>query len=333
MRTVVPPPRGEIEIDSAEPPTFAIVVPVFNAAATVAEAVRSAMAQTIPAREVIVVDDGSTDDLLNALAPFEGTITLVRQENRGVGSARNAGVRAADAEFIAFLDADDVYRPSRLEALAALGAERPDLDILTTDTLFVVDGEPAGSYHATHPFPVDDQRTAILDACFTFGCPAIRRSRLLAIGGFAEDLQTGEDWDCILRLILDGSSAGLVDEPLLEYHVRPGSLTSNRVASLWDRVRLLERVKGRFQLSEKETSALAQSLARKRLRAVLAEAAAHIETPGVRRRRFVTLAAQPGLPGRIRAQLALAAFAPDFARRWIPPDKPLHQRLSGRLNA
>ena len=330
MRTVVPPPRGRIE--PVAQPSFAVVIPVFNAAATVADAVRSALAQTTPAQEVIVVDDGSTDDVLDALAPFDGSITLVRQENRGVGSARNAGVRAAHSDFVAFLDADDVYHARRLERLAALAVERPDLDILTTDTLFIVDGNATGRYHTTHPFPVDDQRTAILRTCFTFGCPAIRRTRLLEVGGFAEDLRTGSDWDCIARLILGGSTAGLVDEALLEYRVRPDSLTSDRVGALWSRVRMLERLGETFELDEHENAALDRSLVHHLTRATLAEASTYLEAGKVERRGLIALASRRGLPVRTRAQLAVAGLAPHLARRWIPADRgPLHQRLSRRV--
>lgn len=329
MRTVVPPPRGKIE--RVAQPSFSVVIPVFNAAATVADAVRSALAQTTPAQEVIVVDDGSTDDVLDALTPFDGSITLVRQGNHGVGSARNTGVRAARSDFVAFLDADDVYDARRLEALAALAVERPDLDILTTDTLFIVDGEATGRYHATHPFPVDGQRTAILRTCFTFGCPAIRRTRLLEVGGFAEDLRTGSDWDCIARLILGGSSAGLVDEPLLEYRVRPDSLTSDRVGALWSRVRMLERLGETFELDQSEKTALDRSLVHHLTRAVLTEASTRLEADKVERRCFIALASRRGLPLRTRAQLAGAALAPHLAWRWIPADRgPLHQRLSRR---
>jgi glycosyltransferase involved in cell wall biosynthesis len=329
MRTVVPPPRGKIE--PAAQPSFAVVVPVFNAAATVADAVRSALEQTMPAQEVIVVDDGSTDDLLDALTPFDGSITLVRQENRGVGSARNAGVRVARADFVAFLDADDAYHAHRLEALAALAVDRPDLDILTTDTLFLVDGEAAGRYHTTHPFPVADQRTAILRTCFTFGCPAIRRTRLLEVGGFAEDLRTGSDWDCIARLILGGSSAGLVDEPLLEYRIRPDSLTSDRVGALWSRVHMLERLGETFDLDENEKAELSRSLVHHLNRAVLAEAWTRLEADKVERRGLIALASRRRLPLKTRTQLAVLALAPHIARGWIPTDRgPLHQRLSRR---
>jgi hypothetical protein len=322
MRIVAPPPRGEVT--PADPPSFAVVIPAFNSEDTVAVAVRSALEQTVPAQEVIVVDDGSTDDTVGALAPFEDRVLLIRQENGGVGSARNAGVHAARADFIAFLDDDDVYHPRRLEALGALGAERPDLDILTTDAVFVWQGQPAGGFHEDHPFPVADQRSAVLETCFTTNGPAVRRSRLLEIGGFDEDMVTSDDWDCLVRLVLSGSEAGLVEEPLLEYHVRPGSLSSNRLVALWDRVRLLEKAEAMHDLTQHETATLKHSLARHRTRASLAEA----ET-GIGIRRAIALALQPGLGARTRVQLATAGLAPPLARRWLPKDSgSLTQRFS-----
>lgn len=327
MRMVVPEP--EAEVAPVAPPSFAIVIPAFNAAETVAVAVQSVLEQTVPAEEVIVVDDGSTDDLVAALAPYETQLTLVRQENRGAASARNAGVRTAQTDFVAFLDADDVYHPRRLEGLAALGAKRPDLDILTTDTVFVWNGQPRGRYHTTHRFPVTDQPSEILATCFTFGCPAVRRSRLLEIGGFDQDLRTGEDWDCMIRLILSGSRAGLVDEPLLEYHVRPGSLTSHRVSALWDRVRVLEKTARTHELDDGEAAALERSLNSNRARAALAEAEEGLRGDGMSLRRVVALVFQRGLTPKTRLQLATAGVAPPLARRWIPKDPgSLSRRLA-----
>jgi hypothetical protein len=328
MGWIIPPPRGEIE--PRQPPTFSIVIPAYQAAGTVGDAVRSAVAQTRPAHEVIVVDDGSTDDLAGALEEFDGQIRFIRKENGGAASARNAGVRVATGDFVAFLDADDAYHPCRIEALGELAAARPDLDILTTDTEFIVGGRPAGRFHADHPFPVEDQRSAILKSCFTFGCPAVSRSRLLEIGGFDETLRTGEDWDCMIRLILGGAAAGLVDAPYLEYRLRPDSLTASRLEALWDRVRLLDKAGRSPALRSEERPALARSLLYHRTRAALAEAEVALAHGKRRRARFLRLAASRRVTKRGRVLLVAAALTPGLAQRWMPrdPGSPQH-RMSG----
>src|SRR4051794_12922707 len=164
--------------DSAElqRPSFSVVIRAYQAAATVGEAVASAFAQTLPPYEVIVVDDGSTDDLEGALAFFRDRVKLVRQENGGGASALNAGLAVASGDFLAILDADDAYGPGRLKALAGLAAAQPELDLLTTEATLVLHGRVVGLFHTATPFAVEGQRTAILESCFVGGWPAIRTS-------------------------------------------------------------------------------------------------------------------------------------------------------------
>ncbi|HXH98469.1 MAG TPA: glycosyltransferase, partial [Gaiellaceae bacterium] len=239
-------------------PTFSIVVAAYQAAETIAEALDSAFAQTYPPLEVIVCDDGSTDATLRELRPFEGRIVLLRQPNRGEGAAKNAAVRAAQGEYVAILDADDGYSPRRLEALAALARVRPDLDLLTTDAVLEVGGEAVRRcYTETWPFEVDDQRRAILERNFVFGLAAVRRSRLLEIGGFEESLRYATDWDCWIRLILSGSRVGLVAEPLAHYRLRSTSLSADRGALLEGRAAVLERAAADPALTHEERSAVA----------------------------------------------------------------------------
>src|SRR4051812_32621020 len=91
------------------------VIPCFNTARYVGAAITSALEQTYQPIEIVVVDDGSTDDFDGAIAQFAGRIQLVRQSNTGLAHARNAGIEASDSEFIAFLDADDRWHPDKIE--------------------------------------------------------------------------------------------------------------------------------------------------------------------------------------------------------------------------
>ena len=95
-----------------------VVIPTYNYAHFVTGAVESALAQTYPDREVIVVDDGSTDDTRDRLAPFEGRIRYIHQENQGLSAARNTGIRAARGALVAFLDSDDLWHPEKLAVQA-----------------------------------------------------------------------------------------------------------------------------------------------------------------------------------------------------------------------
>jgi hypothetical protein len=309
----VPPPIGEVE--PGRQPTFSIVIATYNAAATIAEAIESALAQTLPALEVIVGNDGSTDQTAAALEPFRERIRYFRQEHRGVASTMNAALELAQGEFFAVLGADDAYLPERLEALASLSAARPDLDLLCTDLVYEVDGRSVGRFEETCPFDVSDQRSAILDRCFC-AAPAMRRTALIRVGGFDESMRSGSDWECAIRLIQSGAAAGLVEETLYRYRIHRGSLTADRLSTLRERIEFLGRI-GRTQvLADPERSTLARSVARYRTSLALAEAevALRLRSRGARTTALAA-ARTAGVPLHYRAAALAAALAPHAAAK------------------
>jgi glycosyltransferase involved in cell wall biosynthesis len=296
-------------------PTFSVIITAYQVAGFISEAVESALGQTVRPHEVIVCDDGSTDELETVLAPYRDEIVYMRKERGGTSSAINAATTAASGEFVAVLDADDAYLPERLEALGALASARPDLDILVTDAYVEVEGRVLGRFNDRVEFAVDDQRTAILDRCFC-AWPAYRRSRLLAAGGYDESLVIAHDWECPIRLILGGSRAGLVDEPLYRYRMRPESLTADRLASLRWRVRMLEKPQLRQGLSPTEFRCLAQSLAAQRRSLLLTEAEAAVRAGAAdARRRSLRVAVGRDIGLRTRLAGVASAIAPGLARR------------------
>src|ERR671924_2056710 len=263
MRRLLAPPAQNVT--SGDVPSFSVVIAAYQVADVIGEAISSALAQTVPPLEIVVCDDGSSDDLEAALAPYRDRIVLVRKENGGEASAKNAAARAATGEFVAILDADDVYLPGRLEALGALAAARPDLDLLTTDAYLEVEGRVVRRvYGHDWTFEVEDQRREIMRRNFVFGHAAVRRERLLAAGGFDETIRFTTDWECWMRLILGGSRAGAVLEPLGHYRVRPTALSADRTRMTAGRVQSLrkglthpalrpaEREAGRMRLAELE---------------------------------------------------------------------------------
>jgi GT2 family glycosyltransferase len=308
-------------------PSFSIVITAYQAAETIATAVESALAQTRPAEEVVVVDDGSTDDLLGALAPYRDRIELVRRENGGGAAARNTGAQAAKSDFMAVLDADDAYHPRRLEAIAAMARERPEFDLVTTDARLVARGESAGTFAAYTPFVWEGQRTAIFETCFVGGWPAIRLSRLESIGGFDESFRIAYDWDCWLRTILDGGRAGFVAEPYYDYVVHSGSLSSSRAPSLWERARLLEKAECNPALRDEERPALERALRMHRSRAVMAEVQDTLYGDGSSSE-LARYAVARRLKPRTRLTAAAALLAPPLARRVVPPYRAAEERLS-----
>jgi len=310
---LAPAPEAPVEA-LPKPPTFAIVITAYQAADTIAAAVRSALEQEHSAEQVIVVDDGSTDDLAGALRPFDAAIEVIRKPNGGGASARNRGLEAVDAEFMAILDADDVYDRRRLGAIAEAARIRPDLDVVTTDARFVVEGERGDTFSGGTPFAVSDQRTAIFETCFPGGWPAVRKERLEAIGGFDEEMRIAYDWDCWLRLILAGCSVGMVDAPYYDYVLRADSLAANRTASLWERVRLLEKARLDPHLRESERPRLESAIHWRRSEALREEVRAAAASAGGRSRSLRLLGTRD-VDLRARAMAAVAAIAPGLARR------------------
>jgi len=296
-------------------PSFSVVVPAYQAAGSIAAAVESALAQTVPPLEIVVSDDGSTDGLEAALAPYRDRVVLLRRPHRGVSAARNAALEVVRGDFVANLDADDVFLPERLEALGDLAMAHPDLDILATDAWFEVGGRRRGRFNRLNGFPVDDQRTAILGLCFVLS-PAVRRGRLLAAGGFDESLASAEDWECWIRLVLGGSRVGLVDEALYVYRLREGSLTADHPAALRSRVAMLDKVAARHDLEDRERALVHELRAVREREALLAEAeAALLSRSRDARRRALRVATGPGFAAATRAKALVAALTPALAAR------------------
>jgi GT2 family glycosyltransferase len=329
-RFVVPEAKQPIVPGPA--PSFSIIIPAYEAAAFIADAVESALAQTVPPHEVIVCDDGSTDDLRGALAPFVGQIKLLHKEHGGVAGTRNVAIRAATSDFVAVLDADNRFLPGYLDALTELAVARPDLDILTTDAFLELEGEVYGRYYRGKArFVIDDQRRGIIHQHFVYANAAYRREALLAVGGYDESydvLGTASDTDLLVRMILAGSGVGLVEEPLAVYRIREESLSSNRARSTRGGVVVLERAASHSSLTEEELDFLKRELTAKRQEAALAEAEAALRGLAPHpRRRCLKVAFGPHrylLASRLSA--LAGAVAPRTAGRFLER----RERLSGR---
>jgi glycosyltransferase involved in cell wall biosynthesis len=210
--------------------TMSVLIPAYNAADSIGEALESVLSQRPRPHQVIVSDDGSEDDLPAATAPFRGHIEVIRGPNAGPSVARNRAAAAARGDLLALLDADDVWLPGRAAALLEAARLRPDLDIFTTDAYMVRDGsrEPE-TYYGVRAWPDEDQATAILRSSFIFGAAAIRRHAFTRVGGFDPNAPFAEDWDLWIRMLLTGSRAALIEQPLYEYRRRPESSTGHRL--------------------------------------------------------------------------------------------------------
>jgi glycosyltransferase involved in cell wall biosynthesis len=265
-RLVAPPPSGTVP--QGDVPTLSVLVPAYNAADTLGEALESALTQRPAPLEVIVSDDGSEDDLRGVVAGFGERVRVVRGPNGGLAVARNRAARAARGQLLGLLDADDVWLPGRADALTKAAAARPDLAIVTTDAVVVRGGVPdESSYYDIRDFDVVDQERAILRSNFIFGAGAIRPEPFWAVGGYDPAARWAEDWDLWLRLVLRGHRAGLVRAPLYEYRRHAQSLTARRVDLAAGVLAVLQRIRPQVPTGELK-AVLDQSVRAWELRAV-----------------------------------------------------------------
>lgn len=188
-----------------------VIIPAYNAAAFVAEAVDSVLAQDYPQVEVVVVNDGSKDNTLEVLRGYGERIRVVDQANAGPPRARNAGLAAARGEFIAFLDADDVWLPSKLSAqVAHLRAHADVGTVFTQWHVWPADADGVFRLPQVSPVPVPGvgvvaersgwMYSRLLLECHLLTTTVMMRRRLIEqIGGFDVALYNGDDYDFWLR--------------------------------------------------------------------------------------------------------------------------------------
>lgn len=191
-----------------------VVIPTYNRAQQTCLALQSVLTQTRPPQEMIVVDDGSTDDLASHLEVFGSSIRLLRQENRGGGAARNLGVAAAGASWVAFLDSDDAWAPDHLErlwtAVLATGAAAD----LYFDDLRQPESEggrtkwDVAGFRPSAPFELvmDGTPWVLLDEHpMMLQSSLIRTAAFRSVGGFWEDLRTAHDTHFFMKLCIGKS--------------------------------------------------------------------------------------------------------------------------------
>ncbi|MFS8084067.1 MAG: glycosyltransferase family 2 protein, partial [Acidobacteriota bacterium] len=240
-------------------PKVSVIIPAYNVAPYIGETLESVFAQTFTDFEVIIVNDGSPDtcEFERVLEPFMKCIRYLKQDNRGASAARNAGLRAAQGEFVAFLDADDLWLPSYLEDQLAVLRQR-NCDLVCADALIVGDSPDAGRTYfeaVMNSAPADD--VTFLDllsgerSLITSGVLA-RREQVLEVGLFDENLRNAQDLDLWLRLARRGTRIAYQPRTLLQYRSRLNSLTGDAINSHRRELLIFEKVEQSFGLTPEE---------------------------------------------------------------------------------
>lgn len=205
-------------------PRISIIIPAYNCAQFLPETLESVFSQNYEAYEIIVVDDGSTDDLVTVLRPYTDKVRYVKQPNAGSAAARNTGLELAQGEYIVFLDADDLLLPGKLRQQVATLILKPHLGLVHSGWLFIDEtGKVMGEESPWHDAPVLDLETWLRRKPIRMGAMMFRRLWLESVGGLDPDLRQSHDVDLIFRMALNGCQAEWVFRPTMAYRVHSQS--------------------------------------------------------------------------------------------------------------
>ena len=223
-------------------PLVSVVIPAHNYGRYLAGAVESALGQTYAPLEVIVVDDGSTDDTAEVLGRFAGRIRVLRLDGRGVAIARNAGLFAAEGEYVLFLDADDLLLPEAVAHLAGHLQARPEVDA-AYGLWYQCDTRLQKAFIVRSPIR-DGQvlpRLFLGNIVATPSAMLLRRQTLIAAGGFDRGLTFTADWEMWLRLARRGHKFGAVPRPVAVYRIHARSMSGDPARASRDVWSVLDR--------------------------------------------------------------------------------------------
>jgi glycosyltransferase involved in cell wall biosynthesis len=210
-------------------PSVSIIIPAYNQAHFLAEAIDSALAQTARDFEVIVVDDGSTDETAAIIQAYADQVSAIWQENQGLAGARNTGIRAARGHFVALLDSDDAWLPTYLENMLAVATKRPEAAVYYCGVSYMdTAGQETPQPGSNLVVPPGEMYQTLLRANFLVPSTILmRREAVSSVGLFDPAFRRLQDWELWLRMLRQGYTfAGLPDR-LVRYRLHDSSLSTN----------------------------------------------------------------------------------------------------------
>ncbi len=213
-------------------PLVSVIIPCYNQGRFLAEAIESALGQTYPHVEVIVVNDGSTDETAEVAARYAGRIRYIEQENGGRCAARNRGLAEAKGDRVLFLDADDWLLPQALATLANGLADNERSEVVYCGWRMVAEDGTLLGEADPEPLPPDAFHALLSRNWGPVHCFLIARGRILQVGGWQEGLEASEDWEMFLRLAANGCRFFKVPGCLVAYRWYPTS-SSKSYPEMW----------------------------------------------------------------------------------------------------
>jgi glycosyltransferase involved in cell wall biosynthesis len=212
-----------------------IIIPTYQSERFISDAIDSVLAQTFKDYEIIIIDDGSTDHTQEVLKKYSDleNIKLIWQSNQGPAAARNFGIKKSSGEYIAFLDADDIWLPNKLERQIHFLEKHPLIDLVYCDSYIFNEKctKQKTRFEISRPYSGKVLEKLFLLDFIPFLTVVIRRSILNTVGLFDETVIGPEDYDLLLR-ICQTSTIDFIHEPLAKYRVSSGQLTKQKIKVL-----------------------------------------------------------------------------------------------------
>ncbi len=210
---------------------LSVVMPAFNSSKYIEESLQSVFQQTRPAYEVIVIDDGSTDNTAEIAMKFP--VKLVKQTNQGPSKARNLGIEVSEGDWIAFLDADDLWHKSKIESIEEVIKIDPEVEMISSS---YKSGNQASGWKTISPRKLFNKNENLFKQIYRRNFIAtssvvIKKEVLNEVGVFNSSLPSAEDFDLWLRIALAQKNYHYINNPLLYYRIHDTSLTSNPLYS------------------------------------------------------------------------------------------------------
>jgi glycosyltransferase involved in cell wall biosynthesis len=270
-----------------------VIVPAYNAAGHIAEALESVRAQTVSDWEIVVCDDGSSDDTAAIASDFDERVRVIRSPvNRGLAAARNLAIDASRGQLLALLDSDDTWLPCYLERQLQL-LERGDEDVgIVSCNAFLSDdgGRLPGTYADRFGYAEDVTIEQLLDISPIFISALIPRAALEDVGAFATDLRSCEDLDLWIRLLEAGYRVISTREPLVVYRLSAGQLSARPADMARARQAVYRRALARGRLTASQRGAAERAIRRERAAETIASLAADLRGRRLPRARLSELA-------------------------------------------
>lgn len=316
---------------------MSVVMPAYNNRSTIGAAISGVLTQTYPNVELIVVDDGSTDETASIVAGYSSPVKLLRQENGGSSTARNAAMAHAQGAFIAFCDADDILLPSYLTRnLNAYGSVGGGRRIVMNEAFMLTEtGLVHGRRLIRRRFPAENrQRISILEKNFVPILAVFPRRLVDDVGVFREELAFCEDWDLWVRAILAGWRVIYQGEPHALYRVSESAKSTSPLRhDAEDRIMrwVEEHYWAELTDDEREFLSLRLRSAPPRLIDLRAGEALRDRDWATARSTYRDLARLSPGDAKVRLRSKLLGYVPGLDRLWLRRLHRIDQRLGGRI--